>query len=413
MTAHHPEPAGAGGRWEDGVVATITTAERRARLARRHRLAPADRAADVEEAARSIVCLHATNHATVHLSAWARVGDLRREDVDRALFADRTLVKQMAMRRTLFVFPRATVPAAVHGSGRRVAAAEERTLIRDVEAAGLHADGARWLEEAAAHVVDHLSDGRPESWTELRGSVPLLAGTISYGEGRRWGRDMPVGPRVLTMLSARGEIVRAGIDGGWMTSRPRWASMASWLGAAVGEVEPDRAREELVTGWLRAFGPGTEQDIKWWLGDTLTNTRSALRAIGAVAVDLEDGGRGYVLPDDLEPTEPVEPWAALLPALDPATMGWYDRDWYLGPYRSLLFDTAGNGGTTAWWNGRIVGAWHQPADGRVVVHLLEDIGRQGTDALAEEAERLTTWLDGARPGARWPSPLLASLGRRA
>ena len=141
----------------------------------------------------------------------------------------------------------------------------------------------------------------------------------------------------------------------------------------------------------------------------MTNTRAALRAVGAVAVDLEDGGEGYVLPDDLGPAEPVGPWAALLPALDPATMGWYERDWYLGPYRSLLFDTAGNGGTTAWWNGRIVGAWHQPDGERVVVHLLEDVGRQGTDALEQEAERLTAWLDGARPGARWPSPLLAGL----
>ena len=219
-------------------MATITTAERRARLARRHRLAPGHRAADVEEAAESIVCLHATNHASVHLSAWARVDDLRREDVDQALFDDRTLVKQLAMRRTLFVFPRATLAAAVRGPGVAVAAGEARTLIRDVEAAGLHVDGARWLGEAAAQVLEHLSDGRSASWLELRGTVPLLAGTIPYGEGRSWGRNIPVGPRVLTVLSAQGEIVRAGIDGGWMTSRPRWASMSSWLGAAAAGGRP-------------------------------------------------------------------------------------------------------------------------------------------------------------------------------
>lgn len=38
---------------------TIDVVERRARLARRHRLAPGHRAGDVEEAAERMVCLHA------------------------------------------------------------------------------------------------------------------------------------------------------------------------------------------------------------------------------------------------------------------------------------------------------------------------------------------------------------------
>ena len=47
----------------------VEVEERRARLARRHRLAPTTQAASVEEAARSLVCLHATDPATIYLSA--------------------------------------------------------------------------------------------------------------------------------------------------------------------------------------------------------------------------------------------------------------------------------------------------------------------------------------------------------
>lgn len=54
----------------------IQVTERRARMARRHRLAPGARAGDVVEAARSIVCLHGTDPATVYLSAWSRVDDM-------------------------------------------------------------------------------------------------------------------------------------------------------------------------------------------------------------------------------------------------------------------------------------------------------------------------------------------------
>jgi hypothetical protein len=393
-------------------VLTVTDEQRRARLGRRHRLAADSQAADVESATDSIVCLHATDAATVYLSAWARVGGLSREDVDRALYTDRTIVKQLAMRRTLFAVPRSTLPAAVSGPGKRVAAAEAARLARDVERAGLHADGARWLDAATGDVLEALSDGRQASWPELRDTVPTLGGTISYGEGKRWGGDVPVGPRVLTVLSARGEIVRASNASSWMNSRPTWASMTSWLGQQLAPIDPVQARHELVRRWLWTFGPGTERDVKWWLGDTLTNVRAALRAVGAVEVGLDGGDSGFLLPDDLDPVTPVEPWAAVLPALDATTMGWTERDWYLGPHRAELFDSNGNGGTTVWWDGRIVGGWHQRDDGNVEVHLLADIGQDGRAAVVREAERLTAWFDGDKPGARWPSPLIARLRER-
>ena len=57
------------------------------------------------------------------------------------------------------------------------------------------------------------------------------------------------------------------------------------------------ARAELVRRWLRAFGPATVTDIKWWFGNTLTWARHALRDIDAVEVDL-DGTPGFALPDD-------------------------------------------------------------------------------------------------------------------
>jgi Winged helix DNA-binding domain len=383
---------------------TITVAERRARLARRHRLAPGSRAADVVEATRSLVCLHATDPATVYLSAWARVEGMRTADLDRALYVDRSLVKQLAMRRTLFVFPRETLGLAQGAAGRRVAETERRKLIRDVEAAGLHRDGERWLTEAEQAVLAALSDGRQATMSELRAEIHLLKGSITYGEGKSWGGQMPVGPRVLTVLSAAGEIVRATNVGGWATSRPRWASLQWWLGEPITAPCAEEATAGLVERWLRAFGPGTEADIKWWLGSTITAVRRALVDLNAVEVEL-DGRKGYLLADDVEATEPVDAWAALLPPLDPTTMGWYERDWYLGPYREQLFDTSGNAGPTVWWNGRIVGGWRQSDTGEVVLQLLEDTGVEGRRAIEDVAARLSEWLGGTRVLPRFPSPL--------
>jgi len=47
--------------------------ERRARLARRHHLAPGNRAATATQVARDLVGLHSTDPATVFVSAWARM----------------------------------------------------------------------------------------------------------------------------------------------------------------------------------------------------------------------------------------------------------------------------------------------------------------------------------------------------
>ena len=124
------------------------------------------------------------------------------------------------------------------------------------------------------------------------------------------------------------------------------------------------------------------------------------------------GEPGVALPDDLDAVAAVEPYAALLPGLDPTTMGWYRRDWYLGPHRAAIFDTSGNGGMTAWWDGRIVGGWNQTPSGEVFLQLLEDVPSEARAALEAEAARLTEWLDGVRVAPRFPSPLSGS-GQRS
>ncbi|MFC7446902.1 winged helix DNA-binding domain-containing protein [Rhodococcus daqingensis] len=379
-------------------------AQRRARLARRHRLAPEARAESVTDAAKSMVCLHGTDPATIYLSARARVDGMVVADLERALYEERSLVKHLAMRRTLFVFPSESLPFVQAGASNRVADTERRRLIREVEKAGLFDDGAGWLGEAGDAVLEALAGSAPTSYTALREQIPLLQGSMAYGEGRSWGGQVSVGPRVLTVLSAEGRIVRATNDGPWRASRNRWATSEYWLGAPIDHRTEAAGAAWLIEAWLRAFGPGTEADLKWWLGSTVSTVRKALSTLDIVTVDLE-GQTGYLLADDQEQDDPVEPWAALLPALDPTTMGWRDRDWYLGPHKDLLFDTSGNAGPTAWWDGRIVGGWWQDEAGQVVVHLLEDVGVEARRAFDDEAGKLSAWLEGDKVLPRFPSPL--------
>jgi len=389
----------------------VSDDERRRRLARRHALAPAYRADGPEAATRAMTVLHATEAPSVYLSLWARVDGLTVADVDRALYDDRTLVKQLAMRRTLFVFPRDLLPAAWGSASARVAAAHRVRLAKDVEAGGLTADGAAWVDAAELAVLAHLAGGAERSAQQLREEVPELAGRIEMSPGKSYGGNNPIAPRVLTQLGVEAKIVRGRNGGHWRTARPQWTAMATWLGEVP---EPAKEREgyaELVRRWLVTFGPGTEADIVWWLGATKGAVRAALADVGAVEVGLDgaglDGrGTGWLLADDplLSGPEPeVEPWGALLPVLDPTVMGWKAREFYLGPHGPMLFDTNGNAGTTAWWDGRIVGCWVQDPDGVVVLNVLEDVGSGARAALEAEAARLTSWLEGHRVSTVYPS----------
>jgi hypothetical protein len=388
------------------TMRSVSDVERRHRLGRRHALAPGHRAADPLAATRAMTVLHATEAPSVYLSSWARVDGLTVADVERALYDDRTLVKQLAMRRTLFVFPRDLLPAAWGSVSARVATVLRSRLAKEIEAGGIAPVGAAWLAVAEAATLARLADGSELSAAQVRSEVPELGGRLDVGKGK-YATNVSVAPRVLTQLGVEAKIVRGSNGGHWRTARPQWTAMSSWLSEVP---EPAQEREgfaELVRLWLRSFGPGTEAEIVLWLGSTKAAVRGALADVAAVEVALEDGRPAYLLPDDalLEAGEEpaVEPWGALLPVLDPTVMGWKERAFYLGPHGPMLFDTNGNAGTTAWWDGRIVGCWAQDPDGVVVLNLLEDVGADARAVLDAEAERLTAWLAGHRVSTVYPS----------
>ncbi|MFF5974865.1 winged helix DNA-binding domain-containing protein [Streptomyces sp. NPDC012769] len=387
-----------------GDKRAIGSDERRARLALRHRLAPAARATTAEEVAGALVALHATDAATVFLAAGARLapGGDPVADVERALYEDRTLTRMHGMRHTVFVVPTG-LAAAVHSSTADAVAARERAMLLKHLAAGSDFDAA-WLAETERQIIAVLEERGEATGTELGAAVPRLRSQYVYGVGTNHEGPQSVSSRVLRVLGMEGRIARGRPQGGWTSSRFRWA-----LVPPHPELPLPEAQSELVRHWLAAYGPATEADLKWWTGWKVTDVRRALAAVGAAEVALDEGP-GHVLPDDLEPVtapDASEPWAALLPALDPTAMGWQARDWYLDPaHRPALFDRSGNIGPTVWWNGRIVGGWAQRPDGGIVWRLLDEgLGRDAVQAVEAEVARLAAWVGEVRVTPRFRTPL--------
>jgi hypothetical protein len=383
-----------------------TDAHRRARIGRRHGLNAGHRYADPVAATTAMTALHATEPATPHLSLRARVDGLTVKDVEAALYDARSLVKPLVMRRTLFVVTRALLPAAVGSAGRRVADAGRKRLAHDVDV------DAAWIAAACAAVVERLA-GVELSTRELRDELPDLAHTFTAAPGSKWSAEVPVMSRLLTILGATGEVVRAHNAGSWRVSRPLWTAMATWLGQELTPADSNAGYADVVRHWLWTFGPGTEADLVWWLGSTKAAVRTALADVEAIQVTLDDGSTGWVLPDDtddLEAPPSKQPWVALLPVLDPTTMGWRDRAFYLDPaHTPYLFDRAGNGGTTIWVNGRIVGCWAQDEQERARLILMEPVSKAVHRMLDAEAARLDEFLDGEHITNVFASPQMKHL----
>ncbi|WP_330331513.1 winged helix DNA-binding domain-containing protein [Streptomyces sp. NBC_00536] len=378
----------------------VTTADRRHRLGRRHCLAPSARAATVPRAADAVVALHATDAATVFLSARARLVDGAPEAIERALYEDVSLVRLLSMRNTLFAVSREFAPYVDSSTARAIALKERRSLLKHLAEDGQGLD-AEWLGRAEASALDALDANGPSTGSQLSAAVPALRQKITVGRGKKYEAQTGVTTRVIRLLAADGRIRRDRPRGSWTSSQFRWVHTEPWTHVPAAE-----ARAELARRWLYAYGPATEADLKWWTGWTLTDVRKALAATGTEEVALEGGATALVAAGDAGPETPPEPWAALLPALDPSGMGWADRGFQLDPaHRAALFDYAGNIGPTVWWNGEIVGGWAQRADGEIVWKLLADRGRAAGRAVAAEAGRLAQWVGDARVTPRFRTPL--------
>lgn len=386
-----------------GDVRYIGAAERRDRLALRQRLAVGARAGSPEEVAASLVALHGTDPATVYLAVGARLAEPVRTvpETDRALYEDRTLVRMHGMRHTVFVFP-TELTAVVHAStGLTVAARERASLVKDMAKAG--APDAAWLTEVEESLLAVLASRGQATAAELALDEPRLRERFVYAAGKGYEGVHTVSTRLLRVLGVEGKVVRGRPLGGWTSSQFRWAPAPEHP-----ELDTAEAQATLLRRRLAVCGPATEADLKWWTGWRVTDVRRALAAIGAQEVSLDEG-TGYVTAGDLAPPAgPAEPWAALLPGLDPTAMGWQQRDWYLAPgLRPALFDGSGNVGPTVWWNGRVVGGWAQRADGEIAWRLLDTdgVGREAEAAITAEADRLRSWMGTTRVTPRFRTPV--------
>src|SRR5688500_8486831 len=223
----------------------ITIEERRARLGVRHALA-GQGAADVVGSARAVVALHGTDPASTVLAALARAPGATPDDMAAALYDDRTLVRVIAFRRTVFAVQLDFAPACFAGAADTVARNERRVFLKLLVDSGVTDEPEPWLLRAEAAALEVVRGKGEVTSADLAAADPILATRLELAPGTKYATNQGVGSRLLNLLSAQGHVVRARPKGSWTSTQFRWVATERWAPALADRVDPVEATARIA-----------------------------------------------------------------------------------------------------------------------------------------------------------------------
>jgi len=336
---------------------------------------------------------------TCYLSCAARVRDFRLAALDEELYAKRSLVRLRCMRGMAYIEPLDLLPALFACTGE----APDATRKRVAKYAGLSEPEVLGLAE---RIEEKMAGRAPMTVREIRES---LGGEVP---GVRQALQMTV-----ALLGRAGRIVRAEVRGSWRSDSYAYARWTDWLDGPVQPEVPAAARAELARRYLRAYGPATADDLKWWTGWTKRDSVATLAALGEEVRPVSlDGAVAWLLAGELEALRDADPKAGrgvrLLPVWDAYFMGYAAsaagraRQVPAGDY-GRVYDKSGNGTSTVTVNGMAAGVWQlDPDAGTVTVapfgDALADRWAEVEAQVARLAAAIGTDLRCERAGERGP-----------
>lgn len=359
-----------------------------------HYLSPRLQRRDFLKAATRTGGIQAQVMSAAELALGARVEGLSREDVQAALWRDRTLIKTWAMRGTLHLLTAEDLP---------------------LYATALTAYGARdWLKdfiyfgmteaqyEAVIAAVPQVLGSEPMTREQLASAVawhigaPEIAGSLlasSWGslwKASAWRGDLCFGPnqgRNVTFVNPS-----------------KWIDLAEKQNRQP--IEPYAALQEIARRFLWAYGPARVEDFAlWWSGGAgLGMSRKLFRSIQDELEDVDvEGRRALALRATLEPMQRLEteqgtPVVRLLPLFDAYTLGVGRNLEPLLPaaYKGLVYRPQGWISAVVLVDGRTGGVWeYKIRNSRtlVSVHMFSSPSASMRKAVETEVEWLGTFLN--------------------
>ena len=306
------------------------------------------------------------------------------EDVRKALWSDRSLVKTWLMRGTLHLARAEDLPYYTAAMGRR--------WIRVSNS---------WLkfwnitEPELWQLVDSIGaalDGKPMSREELIAKV-------GKGKTKEMHEALRSGWGGMLKPAARNGRLCFGPNRGQSVT---FVSPREWLHSWK-EVDAEAGIGEMARRYLRAYGPATRHDFARWWGAWPGTGGAAWSALAGELTPVSiDGVRADVLTEDLENLRKsrLERTVNLLPNFDPYLMGYANRDHLFDSvHRPKVSRTAGWISSVVLVDGRVDGTWTYAVNKGALRIKIEPFANLGAKVMSEvraRAKEIARALDAAR-----------------
>jgi hypothetical protein len=340
----------------------------------RHSLKRPAEPGSLVEVARQVCGLHAQVMSSADLQLRARVRGHEPEDLARALWEERSVVKTWLMRGTLHIVPAADLAlyaGALDNRGEYAGAW--------LRAFGVSAKQMERLIDAIGATLDGECLTREELISRLQ---PRVGASVATRLRSGWGEFLKPAARrgLLCFGPSRGQNVTFVRPDQWARAKPPLAL--------------DESRTELLRRFLAAFGPATRQDFQHWLGSART-VRAAWDALGDDVIEIES--KRFVLAEDAGFARRRPAGVRLLPGFDPYVL--FPRSDRPVPATHLdaVYRKQGWISATVVERGRVVGTWTSTKRGAIVridVDAFEPLAQTTRAAVAREARSVARHLGG-------------------
>lgn len=309
---------------------------------KKQHLAEGSKIGDVVRIAADIGGLHGTTATGPYLSLYARSPSFARADLAVVMSQKKDMARIRYVRNTIYILPKEFIPVAYAGTGQMA----EVTAAQFSKYLGFTpTQYARFSNK-----ILKILKGRGLTTREIKQKLRTAAN---------------IGP-VVNLMCDKGLLIRSLPREGWKSTQHAYFLFKDYYPdmdlKAYGEKD---ARREIVSQYIRSFGPVSERDIVWWTGFPKTQVKGILDGLGGDVEPVEIPeleGDYIILASESEALKstvvPKHPDISVLPALDPYIMGYKDRDRYCHPkHHKMVFDRSGNATATVLMDGRIVGIW--------------------------------------------------------
>jgi hypothetical protein len=347
-----------------------------------HGLSPHFSSQEVALAVTRTAGIQAQVMSAAELALCTRVEGLSPHDVHAALWQDRILVKTWAMRGTLHVLTASELPLYVAARDWQ----HTTSWSNYFTAFGLTTPA---QQEAFLSAIPHVLEQGSLTRQQLAEAVAKhtrMAQARDFILSESWGT--PLKPSAY-----RGELCFGPGQGKTATfMNPR-----GWIGEWQ-LIEPQLALQEIVRRYLRAYGPATSDDFRFWWGCGKTLARALFQSLADELVEVEvEGWRAFALLATLPFIQSIEPVEQiyLLPLFDAYTIGAPPRGCeplLAAAYKSQVFNQQGWTFAVILVNGSIQGVWNYTIRRShivVKVNLFCSSTSAIRNGIAAEAERLS------------------------